>query len=75
MKNYMILDAELLDHSLVNSAVNSSIESVRHNEDSTKMVVKFSHTVPDLFMGHRVYTKSEILKILEGSEWQYNPLD
>ena len=54
---------------LVDSAIQTSIETLRKSLDDTKAILKWDGDTPPLFNGMTTYTHEEILTILRGSDW------
>tara|TARA_Y100001963_G_scaffold53018_1_gene74284 strand:+ start:1044 stop:1286 length:243 start_codon:yes stop_codon:yes gene_type:complete len=54
---------------IVDNTIQSSIETLRKNNDNTKAVLKYEGSKPTCLYGIDTYTHSQILTELENSEW------
>ena len=70
MKKYVILSTELLKNEILSDSLSNSFSQVRLNNDSSKMIVKFSGDVPELLKQFKIYSKEEISDIISDSDWQ-----
>ena len=59
---------EQLDN-LCDNAIQSGVETLRKTLDGTKAILKWSGNTPEVFNGMTSYDHSEILTILNGSDW------
>ena len=59
---------EQLDN-LCDNAIQSGVETLRKTLDGTKAILKWNGDTPDVFNGMTSYGHSEILTILNGSDW------
>tara|TARA_Y100000593_G_scaffold56992_1_gene106169 strand:- start:1354 stop:1587 length:234 start_codon:yes stop_codon:yes gene_type:complete len=75
MRNYVILtstEAEAIDFSQV---LETSFETLRWNNDSSKTFVKFEGDTPSWLAGKPTHTQAEMLAILNDpdGEWYTDP--
>tara|TARA_S200002703_G_scaffold84482_1_gene72856 strand:+ start:1120 stop:1356 length:237 start_codon:yes stop_codon:yes gene_type:complete len=75
MRQYVILnttEANAIDFSEV---LETSFETLRWNNDSTKTFVKYEGDTPAWLVGKTAYTKAEMLTILNNpeGEWYTDP--
>ena len=66
---YVILNNSEVGSIDFNQVKEDSADTLRYNIAGTKTFVKFEGDVPSFLEGKTVYTHSEILTILNGSEW------
>ena len=69
MRNYVIIDASEVSSVDFNQVFETSADTLRYNLAGTQTFVKFEGDTPSFLEGKTQYTHSEILTILEGSEW------
>jgi hypothetical protein len=66
---YNIADITNVDFSQV---YETNENTLRLSVDGTKTVLKFTGDTPDFLVGLQQYTHSEILEVMETSEWLTN---
>jgi hypothetical protein len=69
MRNYVIIDASEVSSVDFNQVFETSADTLRYNLAGTQTFVKFEGDTPSFLEGKTSYNHSEILTILEGSEW------
>ena len=67
--NYVIIDASEVSSVDFNQVQETSADTLRYSLDNSKTFVKFEGDTPSFLDGKTQYTHSEILTILDGSEW------
>jgi len=70
IKKYLIISTEQLENALINASLNKSFTTVKYNLDYSKIILKFSGEVPNIFKTLKHYSHSDILIELKKSEWQ-----
>ena len=55
---------------LVDNAIQTSISTLRKSLDSTLAILKWDGDTPSVFNGMTQYSYSQILTILDGSDWK-----
>ena len=69
MTKYVIIDASEVSNVDFDQVLENSADSLVYNVAGNKTIVKFEGDTPSFLIGEPQYTHSEILSILEGSEW------
>ena len=54
---------------LVNSAIQTSIQTLRKSLDNTMAILKWDGDIPSVFNSMTIYNHNQILTILKGSDW------
>ena len=67
--NYIIIDSSEIPSVDFNSVLNTNADLLRYNLDKTQAVLKYEGDQPSFLNGKTEYTHSEILTILDGTEW------
>jgi len=75
MRQYVILNATEAESINFNDVLETSSETLRWNNDSTKTFVKYEGDTPAWLEGKTAYTKAEMLTILNNpeGEWYTDP--
>ena len=75
-KTYVIIDADEVSSVDFSQVFETSAETLRYNIDParTKTFVKFEGSTPDFLDGKTQYTHSEMLTIVQTSEWNPPPV-
>ena len=68
-RKYVIIDASEVSSVDFSEVMETSANTLRYSVDETKTLVKFEGSTPSFLDGKTQYTHSEILNILNGSEW------
>ena len=68
-RKYVIIDASEVSSVNFSEVMETSANTLRYSVDETKTLVKFEGSTPSFLDGKTQYTHSEILNILNGSEW------
>ena len=69
-RKYVIINASetgSIDFSQVNE---TSVDTLRYNISGSQTFVKFDGDTPSFLSGKTLYTHSEILTILSGTDWE-----
>jgi hypothetical protein len=69
MRKYVIIDASEIDGIDFNEVVEKSSNDLRYSLDQSKAVTKYEGTQPFNLLGKTEYTWSEIMTVLNTSEW------
>ena len=67
--NYVIIDASEVSSVDFSQVKETSADTLRYSLDNSKTFVKFEGDTPSFLEGKTANTHSEILTILDGSEW------
>ena len=67
--NYVIIDASEVSSVDFSQVKETSADTLRYSLDNSKTFVKFEGDTPSFLEGKTQYTHSEILTILDDSEW------
>lgn len=75
MRQYVILNATEAQAIEFDDVLETSSETLRWNNDSTKTFVKYEGDTPEWLVGKTAYTKAEMLTILNNpeGEWYTDP--
>ena len=75
MRQYVILNATEAQAINFTQVLETSFETLRWNNDSTKTFVKYAGETPTWLVGKTAYTKAEMLTILNNpeGEWYTDP--
>ena len=75
MRQYVILNATEANAIDFSEVLETSFETLRWNNDSTKTFVKYEGDTPAWLEGKTAYTKAEMLTILNNpdGEWYTDP--
>tara|TARA_R100000988_G_scaffold71495_1_gene36943 strand:- start:17 stop:244 length:228 start_codon:yes stop_codon:yes gene_type:complete len=68
-KKYIIITKDEVANVDFSQVDETSVNTLRYNNDGTKTFVKFEGTTPSFLNGKTQYTHSEILAELSKSEW------
>ena len=68
-KLYVIIDSDEVSSVDFSQVFETSASTLRYNTDSDKTFVKFEGATPDFLEGKTQYTHSEMLAIVQTSEW------
>ena len=68
-RKYVIIDASEVSSVNFSEVMETSADTLRYSVDGTQTLVKFVGDTPSFLDGKTQYTHSEILNILNGSEW------
>lgn len=66
---YVILNSSELPTVDFNQVLQTSADTLRYSLDGTKFLVKFEGDTPSFLIGETQYTWSEIMDVLNTSEW------
>tara|TARA_R100000963_G_scaffold862_1_gene900 strand:+ start:585 stop:827 length:243 start_codon:yes stop_codon:yes gene_type:complete len=68
-RKYVIIESSEVSSINFSEAMETSADTLRFSVDETKTLVKFIGDTPSFLEGKTQYTHSEILNILNSSEW------
>ena len=68
-KKYVIITKEEVANIDFSQVIETSVNTLRYNNDGTKTFVKFEGVTPSFLNGKTQYTNDEILTELGKSEW------
>lgn len=68
-RNYVILEASEVSSVDFDQVLETSADTLRYNLAGTQTFVKYEGNKPRFLYGKTAYTHSEILTILNGSDW------
>ena len=68
-KKYVIITKEEVANIDFSQVIETSVNTLRYNNDGTKTFVKFEGATPSFLNGKTQYTHDEILAELSKSEW------
>lgn len=69
MRNYVIIDASEVSSVDFNQVLETNADTLRYSLDGSQTFVKYEGNKPRFLYGKDTYTHSEILTILNGSDW------
>jgi hypothetical protein len=68
-RTYVIIDSSEVDGVDFNQVMQTSSDKLRYSLDGSKALLKYEGDQPSFLNGKTEYTHSEILTILDGTEW------
>jgi len=68
-RKYVIIESSEVSSINFSEVMETSANTLRYSVDETKTLVKFTGDTPSFLDGKTQYAHSEILNILNGSEW------
>ena len=68
-RKWVIVNVSDITDEMVNSAIQSSMDTLRKSLDGSKAILKFEGDTPSCFDGLTTYNHSEILTELAKSDW------
>jgi hypothetical protein len=69
MRKYVIINTSEVSGIDFNQVIEESADNLRRSVDGSKAIVKFEGGTPSFLVGETQYTWSEIMDILNTSEW------
>tara|TARA_B100001939_G_scaffold90444_2_gene77506 strand:- start:7206 stop:7439 length:234 start_codon:yes stop_codon:yes gene_type:complete len=69
MRKYVIINTSEVSGVDFNQVIEQSADDLRYSVDGSKAVVKFEGDAPSFLIGETQYTWSEIIDVLNTSEW------
>lgn len=66
---YTIVNIDSITQDMVDSCIQTSIDTLRKSLDGTKGLLKYIGAQPDCLIGSPEYTLGEITIILDSEEW------
>ena len=71
-RKWVIINVSDITEEMIESAIQTSMSTLRKTLDGTKAILKWDGDTPSCFDGMTTYTHSEILTELAKSEWTPN---
>tara|TARA_Y100001963_G_scaffold113401_1_gene157068 strand:- start:130 stop:366 length:237 start_codon:yes stop_codon:yes gene_type:complete len=71
-RKWVIINVSDITEEMIDSAIQSSIDTLRKTLDGTKAILKWDGDTPTCFDGMTTYNHSEILTELAKSTWTEN---
>ena len=68
-RKWVIVNVSDLTDEMIDSAIQSSMDTLRKTLDGSKAILKFEGDTPSCFDGLTTYNHSEILEELAKSDW------
>ena len=68
-KTYVIINASEVGSVDFSQVIETSANSLRYSLDDSQTFVKFEGSTPSFLSGKTQYTHSQILTILDGTDW------
>ena len=68
-RKWVIVNVSDITDEMINSAIQSSMDTLRKTLDGSKAILKFDGDTPSCFDGLTTYNHSEILEELAKSDW------
>ena len=68
-RKWVIVNVSDITDEMINSAIQSSMDTSRKTLDGSKAILKFDGDTPSCFDGLTTYNHSEILEELAKSDW------
>ena len=69
MRKYVILEASEVSGVDFSQVIEQSADDLKYSVDGSKAIVKFEGGTPSFLIGETQYTWSEIMDVLNTSEW------
>ena len=71
-RKWVIVNVSAITDDMIDSAIQTSMETLRKSLDNSKAILKWDGDTPAVFNGMTTYTHSEIKTELNKSEWKDN---
>ena len=68
-RKWVIVNVSDITDEMINSAIQSSMDTLRKTLDGSKAILKFDGDTPSCFDGLTTYNHTEILEELAKSDW------
>ena len=68
-RKWIIVNVSDITDEMINSAIQSSMDTLRKTLDGSKAILKFDGDTPSCFDGLTTYNHTEILEELAKSDW------
>ena len=68
-RKWVIVNVSDITEEMIESAIQSSMSTLRKTNDGSKAILKWEGDTPSCFDGMTTYSHSEILTELEKSDW------
>jgi len=68
-RKWVIVNVSDITDEMIENAIQSSMNTLRKTLDGNKAILKWDGDTPSCFDGMTTYSHSEILNILQGSDW------
>jgi hypothetical protein len=71
-RKWVIVNVSDITDEMINNAIQTSVNTLRKTLDGNKGLLKWDGDTPSCFDGMTTYSHSEILNILQSSDWDPN---
>ena len=71
-RKWVIVNVSDITDEMINNAIQTSVNTLRKTLDGNKCLLKWDGDTPSCFDGMTTYSHSEILNILQSSDWSPN---
>ena len=71
-RKWVIVNVSDITDEMINNAIQTSVNTLRKTLDGNKGLLKWDGDTPSCFDGMTTYSHSEILNILQSSDWSPN---
>ena len=71
-RKWVIVNVSDITDEMIDSAIQSSMDTLRKTLDGSKAILKWNGDIPSCFDGLTIYSHSEILAELAKSDWLDN---
>ena len=68
-RKWVIINVSDVTDDIIDNAIQTSRDTLRKSLDDSKAILKWDGDTPDCFDGMTTYSHSEILTIVNGSDW------
>ena len=68
-RKWVIINASEVSSINFSQVIETSADTLRYSLDNSKTFVKFDGDTPSFLNGKTLYTYSEIITVLDGSDW------
>jgi len=68
-EKYVIINTSEVSSVDFSQVIETSADTLRYSLDNSKTFVKFDGNTPNFLNGKTLYTYSEIITVLDGSDW------
>ena len=69
-RHWVIIDTDDITDEMIKVSIQSGRETLRKTLDGSKAILKWNGETPSCFNGMTIYNHSEILTILNSSDWK-----
>ena len=71
-RKWVIVNVSDITEEMISNAMQTSMNTLRKTNDGSKAILKWDGPTPSCFDGMTTYSHSEILNILQSSDWSPN---